>query len=104
MGGKTPWRPSIFMPRWMSRHTLEVLDVAVERLQDISVRDAFREGMRCPTCGYTFADYEKHGDHHICQNGVRRAFRELWDELNGARCPWDSDPWVWVVTFDMVTP
>lgn len=85
------WRPSIHMPRWASRITLVVTDVRVERLQDISERDACAEGVK--PSGPTFeADDAEFGD-------ARTAFHFLWDGINGKRAPWSSNPWVWVVSF-----
>ena len=84
------WRPSIFMPRWASRIDLEILSVRAERLQDISEEDARAEGM---TLAGTppFTTY-------------RGAFAYGWDTINGKRAPWASNPWVWVVGFQRVTP
>jgi len=85
------WRPSIFMPRWASRITLEVGDVRAEQLQDITDADAYREGV---------------GDMHVpgvVAPPVRARFHQLWDEINGERAPWKSNPWVWRVAFRRVT-
>ena len=83
------WRPSIFMPRWASRITLEVVSVKVERVQDITTNDAMSEGV----------DTSKHvmGDH--CPE-----FMRLWDSMNAKRgYGWDVNPWVWVVEFRRVS-
>ena len=79
-----PWRPSIHMPRWASRITLEITGVRVERLQDISEADAYAEGIQhCDLWG----------------DGTPRGFyRVLWEQINGAGS-WDASPWVWVVEF-----
>jgi hypothetical protein len=83
------WRPSIFMPRWMSRITLEITDVRVERVQDISEADARAEGMRAKTGRR--------------EQTPQEAFAELWNEINAARgFGWESNPWVWVVSFKAV--
>jgi hypothetical protein len=74
------------MPRWASRLTLEITDVRVERVQDISFGDVEREGVRP-------AD-SKSLNHVI-------AFSELWDETNGAGA-WDRNDWVWCLTFRKV--
>lgn len=79
------WRPSIFMPRWASRLTLEVLRVRVERLQEISEDDAKAEGA-------VGAAVETFAPSH------RAAFENLWGEINGAES-WKANPWVWVVEF-----
>jgi hypothetical protein len=79
------WRPSIHMPRWASRITLEITAVRVERLQDIGEVDAMREGD--PTCENTHIDW----------------FRALWDSINAKRgYSWESNPWVWVVEFQRI--
>lgn len=85
-------RPSIFMPRWASRITLEVVGVRVERLNDCSEADAQAEGVaienQCMT-GY-------------CAGGslpsAVHAYRTLWESINGAGT-WERNPWVWVVEF-----
>ena len=98
------WRPSIHMPRWASRITLEVTGVRVERLQDISIQDSIAEGIRCPLCGYTDRDVAEQMDHYICsaKGGDRTAideYRDIWDSINGKTYPWNSNPWVWIYEF-----
>lgn len=72
--------PSIHMPRWASRITLEITGVRVERLHDISEADAASEGIPPngppPTVGY----------------------HALWEQIHGPNS-WDVNPWVWVVDF-----
>lgn len=80
--------PSIFMPRWASRITLEITGVKVERLQDISEEDAKAEG--CD--GRSF-----HGHGHPCA----KQFRSLWDSINGDGA-WDTNPWVWAIAFKQI--
>ncbi len=82
-------RPSIFMPRWASRITLEITAVRVERLQSIGDADALAEGCT--------ADDMRHGD---CLAGV---YARLWQSINGPGS-WDANPWVWVVEFRRVQP
>lgn len=88
------WRPSIHLPRWACRLTLEVVNVRVERLQDISERDCLAEGIGCATEGTTVAEFGM----------AKRMYRELWDSINAKRTPWASNPWVWVVEFRKVEP
>ncbi|HCF8409275.1 TPA: hypothetical protein NIV45_002171 [Klebsiella pneumoniae] len=81
------WRPSIHMPRWASRILLEITNVRVERLKNISDRDAICEG--CST-----ADM-KSGD---C---VADVFARLWASIYGSDS-WNANPWVWVIEFKRV--
>ncbi|WP_186181671.1 hypothetical protein [Burkholderia gladioli] len=87
------WKPSIHMPRALSRITLEITGVRVERLQDISVADALAEGVRV-TYGEPFD-----AEHTIAD---RRRFELVWKEINGAGS-WESNPWVWVIEFARIT-
>jgi hypothetical protein len=86
------WRSSIHIPREASRLTLEVRDVRVERLQDISENDAIAEGVDTSHC---FC-----GVPELKDKCHRHKFMELWDKLNAKRgYPWDSNPWVYVIEF-----
>lgn len=81
------WSPSIHLPRAACRLVLEVTDVRVQRLQEISDADARAEG--CET-------------NVVCPD-VRANYRAVWDSLNAKRAPWTSNPWVWVVEFRRVS-
>lgn len=88
------WRPSIFMPRWASRITLEVTEVRVQRLQDISEEDAKAEGVTLePQPGRLNG---KPATMHPFSH--RQAYVWLWDAINGYGS-WASNPWVFVVSF-----
>lgn len=112
------WRPSIHMPRWASRMTLEVVEVRVQRLQEISEEDALAEGIKTQEhwasssmsawC-YFSGDPHPGRDTHPpadpakspCYETAQLAFRALWDSINGERpgCSWEANPWVWAITF-----
>jgi hypothetical protein len=97
------WCPSIHMPRWASRLTLEVVSVRVERVQQITNEDARAEGARElplqegePGAWWTM-DASRGADAYA--RAPAAAFGRLWDTINGKRAPWASNPWVWVVEF-----
>lgn len=91
---------SIHMPRWASRLTLRITDVRVERLQKISEADAIAEGISPewePGCsgrlmeaigGFSFRP-------------AASAYADLWESINGPGS-WDANPWVWVISFDVI--
>lgn len=96
------WRPSIHMPRWASRLLLDITDVRIERLQEISADDAVAEGIErvnqlgiLRTCGWK--DYS--GQRAGFMDPVE-SFRTLWDSINGKRAPWESNPWVFPISFE----
>ena len=86
------WRPSIHMPRWASRLTLELTDVRVERVQAITNSDAIAEGC---VGGATVEGYSEDNPADPYEE-----YAILWDALNAKRgYSWDSNPWVWVLSF-----
>lgn len=93
------WRPSIFMPRWASRITLEITNVRVERLGEITEEDAGKEGanseFECDVA--TFC-----GGGKIPESTYKLGFKHLWDSINDKTYPWSSNPWVWVIEFKRV--
>ena len=93
-GGR--WKPSIHMPRWASRITLEITDVRVERLQEITPRDAVAEGSDM-CCARPCDDYEE-----LECPGLIGPFKTLWDSINAKKHPWESNPWVWCVSFKVL--
>lgn len=86
--GMTPrWRPSMHMPRWASRITLEIVGVRVERLQEITEADAVKEGCK----PIVLSQHNLSGLGH---------FHSVWEEINAKRgYGWDINPWVWVIEF-----
>lgn len=99
--GVTPgwWkRPAIFMPRAACRITLEITDVRVERLQNISADDAVAEGIerdRKPEDRVCLWRNYATGGTTVLQS---YSYQTLWQSINGAES-WDLNPWVWVVEF-----
>lgn len=126
------YTPSIHMPRALSRILLEITEVRVERLQDISELDADAEGCDrlyetdpgyvyrgepderdwkiCPKCGGTRLHNALGAnlgvifdvDCQECDTYIKR-YRHLWESINGQES-WASNPWVWVVSFKVVQP
>ncbi|MBK5373552.1 hypothetical protein JFT81_02740 [Pseudomonas sp. TH43] len=120
------WKPSILMPRWACRILLEITDVRVERLQDISEEQAKAEGCfftdhgkACFHSGKGVRDaahcelpesthqqrngwmWDQTTSHEQCLGSARNAFGNLWQTTGG---DWAANPWVWVIEFKRVTP
>jgi len=89
------WRPSIFMPRWASRITLEIADVRIERVQEISIPDCWSEGVT--------VDEVLHLSRGQKPSDIINAFATLWNTINDDRgYGWEVNPWVWVIGFKVV--
>jgi hypothetical protein len=85
---KNGWQSPYFMPREAARLFLTVRDVRVERLQDITEDDALKEGC-LPGFFYGAVVISAKGKFHA-----------LWDSINGKKHPWESNPYVWVISFE----
>lgn len=98
------WTPAIHMPRYASRITLEVTDVRVQRLRDITEDDALAEGCTGETAKQRH--YFLNHDFDPCVPDPRAQFCDLWDSLNRKRpgCAWADNPWVWAITFRRLQP
>ncbi|MEE8471115.1 MAG: hypothetical protein V3S51_07280 [Dehalococcoidia bacterium] len=89
---------SMFMPKWACRIWLEITGVRVERVQEISINDAFFEGTE------SIMPYLR-GDGPWDDPYVLRYFKELWDSINAKRgYGWDANCWLWVLNFKRLTP
>lgn len=83
------WKPSIHMPRWASRITLEITRIRIERLQAINEVDAIAEGAPWAACGSP-------------QDGSHKAgYAKLWESINGPGS-WEVNPLVWVIEFKVL--
>jgi hypothetical protein len=92
-------RPSIHMPRWASRITLNVTGVRVERLQAISEADADAECFGGNYPGEVLPELFPGSPDRWGHLSIPECFRKLWESINGAES-WDANPWVWVVEFE----
>lgn len=99
------WRPSIHMPRWASRITLEVTDIRPERVKSITNSDATAEGVEYRRAGGMSPGGS--GTFHVGEAHYGRAPKEsfelLWDSIYGRGAfRWQHNPWVWAVAFKRV--
>ena len=90
------WHPSIHMPKEAARIWLKVMEVRMERLQDITEDGAKEEGANC-----------KNGKNVGLEEKMRRTaierFAEIWNSTikksDTDRYGWSANPWVWVIEF-----
>jgi hypothetical protein len=99
------WQPSIHMPKVAARIWLEITDIRVERLHDITEEDAIAEG-----CEHAFDIHQRGVTIEKTPTGgvisgaksYRRGYRLLWERINGEGS-WHTDPWVWVISFKVLS-
>lgn len=84
------WTPSIHMPRWASRLTLRVIDVRIERVQDITEEQAKSEGVFCSNVDEF---------HNAASPSYCRAFKNIWNSIYSN---WHENPYVWVIEFEVI--
>jgi len=107
------WKPSIHMPRKASRITLEITNIRVERVQEISDTDISAEGLNVTLHPGNIATGDVELPNGTYRHSTARyCFESLWDSINGTKVkksgrtitatrnyPWSLNPWVWVITF-----
>jgi hypothetical protein len=111
--------PSIHMPKEAARIWLQVTDIRVDRLQDISEEDAREEGVqpahcdsnencpsslckeKCSAIGDWWNYLEPDGEGFPAYS-AKESFETLWQSINGVES-WAANPWVWVVSFEILS-
>jgi len=100
------WKPSLFMPKDACRLFLEITDIRIERLQEISDEDCKSEGIKreifTPTgeeCYYFYPCNDLRDDSYL--DSPKISFYSLWKSINGQQS-WDDNPFVWVIGFKVV--
>ena len=84
------------MPRYHSRITLEITDIRVQRIQEITAKDCQHEGI-------TVVGYPEVNE--LCEGKYIQCFKNLWNTINSKRgYSWEVNPWVWAITFKLLTP
>lgn len=92
------WLPAIHMPREFSRITLEITGVRIERLNEISERDAISEGIELRQGPERYPMWKLYNETNMRVSCPIESFRSLWESINGAGS-WSANPWVWVIEF-----
>lgn len=92
------WTPSIYMPRWASRITLEIVSVRVERVKEISEEDADKEGFGGDFPHRIFPELFNPDCGHL---SMQECFAALWESIHGPGS-WERNDWVWVIEFRRV--
>ncbi|MFZ7338066.1 hypothetical protein ACLS0R_17700, partial [Comamonas jiangduensis] len=95
------WKPSIHMPKWAARIWLEITGVRVERLQQITEADCWKEGIE-----EVMHDFDEASQIDMakrlgcCIDDAKPLFAQLWESTGG---DWAANPWVWVIDFKTIS-
>lgn len=103
MGVKKKWKPSIHMPRKASRIQLEITNIRVERLNEISAKDIINEGAVLRAHDDEFGHNPVSAFDQKVYMDLRSLWAKGWESINGTGS-WDKNPWVWVIEFRRVKP
>lgn len=105
-GWNFKWKPSLFMPKDACRLFLEITDIRIERLQEISDEDCKSEGIKREIftpigeeCYYFYPCNDLRDDSYL--DSPKTSFYSLWKSINGQQS-WDDNPFVWVISFKVV--
>lgn len=93
------WRASMFLPKEAARIWLQITDITIERLQDITNEDALKEGIKVIEHDEAHYDYMNEGGSYAHPRG---SFFSLWRKINGDESL-DLNPWVWAISFKVLS-
>lgn len=96
------WKPSIHMPKEAARIWLQITDVRVERLQDISDEDAIAEGIEKHPDDKTNIHYRNYHHKDFLMITPKYSFKTLWESIHSYDS-WDANPWVWVISYNVLS-
>ncbi len=112
------WKPSIHMFKKDARIWLEITEVRVERLNQISEADAIAEGIESRAeewyfqeangnrrlLDFTTPEYKRYdGKGDGWTRCPQLSYCTLWDSLNAKRgYSWESNPWCWCISFKLI--
>lgn len=99
-GAKPGWKPAMFLPRWASRIDLRLLEVGVQRLQDITEEEAKAEGLTFDGTYWLGSLHQIKGTPR-CFPTAREAFMDVWRAIYGDDKP-EANGWVWRLRFERV--
>lgn len=101
-GGSYSFRniPAIHMPKWAARIWLQITNIRVERLQDITEEDAQAEGME--KMDDSPFPYKLYSSNTASCADAKTSFKFLWQNINGQES-WDANPFVWCVSFKVLS-
>jgi hypothetical protein len=95
----TKWKPSIHMPKAAARIWLQITDIRVERLHEITDEDAIAEGIKVIEKDEAYFDYQYNVGSCATAKG---SFYSLWTSINGQES-FDANPLVWVISFKVLS-
>ena len=97
-----PWSNSMFMPREASRVELEITELRIQQVQEISEEDAKAEGVEWHEGLRAWRSYDLVSQTPFLAKTAVESYRTMWDFINGKKYPWSANPWVWCISFKVV--
>jgi hypothetical protein len=96
------WRPSIHMPQWASRITLEIIDVQVGQIRDITEEEAIMEGVKeCGGFTTLYGCWTNYGKKGFSTMSAKESYRTLWESIYDVHS-WHANFWVWIIKFQKI--
>jgi len=97
------WKPSLFMKKEYARIWLEITDIRIEKLNDISESDAVSEGVQPNHGGFELYGQKIVDMKNYCDN-AKDSFKSLWTSIydKDEDKSWEANPYVWVIEFKKI--